>query len=268
MKSKSKPSNRHRHTTNKHRHASKLPARRAPSAAMAREADRHVDKVVARISALLSQVQTAKRRGVEAAIGAGRGLLELRIRFGRGKWEQFVKEHWDIGLSTARLYMRLAKMPEGDTANVSVIPKTIREARKLLAKPKTDPGVVVPAERVNGTRVIEGEVMRQPAVVATLPTSGIPAPQAGGSPDLPESPAVDVDESELAKWRSVHRKLRSQVYELSKQCPEPHLGDFAQTLRALTGEFQQIVCVRTQQLEARAEHDADEHADDGAGVPL
>jgi hypothetical protein len=75
----------------------------------------------------------ALRQGLEHALNAGRLLLEARSLSWHGTWERWTRENCRFALSTARLYMQLARNEAViKSLSVSESPNTISEARRVL----------------------------------------------------------------------------------------------------------------------------------------
>jgi len=55
-------------------------------------------------------MMTSNEGNVDRAVRIGEQLLELKKEVGRGNWQIFVKENFDISLRTCQNYMKLAKL--------------------------------------------------------------------------------------------------------------------------------------------------------------
>jgi hypothetical protein len=97
-----------------------------------------LDELAERVRVAHKAVQTASANALAAALVAGDALIEAKNhRVGLIGWEGWVKAHCRVGLSTARLYMQLARGRAKIEAALKDNPLlSLREARRLLAKPK------------------------------------------------------------------------------------------------------------------------------------
>jgi len=97
-----------------------------------------LDELAERVCSAHKAVQAASANALAAGLAAGDGLIEAKAHgVGSIGWEHWVEAHCRVGLSTARLYMQLARNRAKIEAALKKDPLlSLREARRLLAKPK------------------------------------------------------------------------------------------------------------------------------------
>jgi hypothetical protein len=104
-------------------------------------------KTILEINRLHGLITEATQSSLQYSIEIGTMLLDVKKEVKHGEWEAWLTKHCpDIAVTTAQLYMRLAK-PENAAkleaaaeANAQrVVDLSVRGAAKLLAKPK-EPG--------------------------------------------------------------------------------------------------------------------------------
>ncbi|RYB06233.1 DUF3102 domain-containing protein [Lichenibacterium ramalinae] len=92
------------------------------------------------INAAHDKVETAKREGTKYAMEAGRLLVEAKATVAHGAWDDWLKANVRFSPRTAQLYMKLARVAEGDPAKAQrVADLSLREATRSVAesrKPK------------------------------------------------------------------------------------------------------------------------------------
>src|SRR5262249_46525297 len=97
-----------------------------------------LDQLAERVRAAHQAVQMATANALAAALVAGDTLIAARNRgVGSIGWERWGEAHCRVGLSTARLYMQLARSRDKIEAALKDDPfLSLRDARRLIAKPK------------------------------------------------------------------------------------------------------------------------------------
>ena len=93
--------------------------------------------IASAINAAHEKVETAKREGTKYAMEAGRLLVEAKATVAHGGWDDWLKENVRFSPRTAQLYMKLARVAEGDPAKAQrVADLSLREATRSIAERK------------------------------------------------------------------------------------------------------------------------------------
>jgi hypothetical protein len=100
--------------------------------------------LAARIDAAVRDAEMSARTAVNAALCAGRLLIEAKGLLQYGEWEQWVLSNCSCAPRTAQAYMRLAKrfaeLPAEEAQRVAELP--LREAMTAIATAPDKPGLV------------------------------------------------------------------------------------------------------------------------------
>jgi hypothetical protein len=97
-----------------------------------------LDQLVRRVRDAHRAVQGLSANALAAALEAGDALIELKAHGVPGNWERWVSAACSLGVSTARLYMQLARHRDEVEAALRENPTvSLRAVRRLIAKPTT-----------------------------------------------------------------------------------------------------------------------------------
>jgi hypothetical protein len=133
-----------------------------------------LDDLAKRVRAAHKAIEEASANALSQALAAGDALIEAKNRgVGSIGWERWVSMHCLLPLSTARLFMQLARnRPHIETALKQDPLLSLRAARRLVSKPKEpkekqepeeenipEP-VIIPA--ITDAQLIEGLTARGP----------------------------------------------------------------------------------------------------------
>jgi hypothetical protein len=126
-----------------------------------------IDARVKQINEEYAIIRAGERRNLPKAISIGEKLIDLRPRVSKhGEWQDYLKKHCPaLAYETAAGYIRLAEKQEelcklAKVKSVADADLTIREALKLLAKPKSDGG------KKSGDKSANLGAVREPAASA------------------------------------------------------------------------------------------------------
>jgi hypothetical protein len=108
-----------------------------------------LDQLVRRVRDAHRAAQDLTANGLAAALEAGDALIELKAHGVPGNWERWVSAACLLGVSTARLYMQLARHRDEVEAALRENPTTsLRAVRRLIAKPTAGPSSKPPKPKL------------------------------------------------------------------------------------------------------------------------
>ena len=103
----------------------------------------NTSNIATAINAAHEKVETAKREGTRYALEAGRLLVEAKATVPHGGWDDWLKANVTFSPRTAQLYMKLARVTEGDPVKAQrVADLSLRQAARNTRKdrkPAIDP---------------------------------------------------------------------------------------------------------------------------------
>src|SRR5262245_26424612 len=92
-----------------------------------------------RIRAELQAAKTAWHNALGHALNVGQALLDAQLLV-PGNWKRWLRDNCSLSVSTAQLYQQLARHRDEIEAEISRAPDlSLRAARRLIAKPKSEP---------------------------------------------------------------------------------------------------------------------------------
>lgn len=100
-----------------------------------------------RLPALVGEIEAAHRRckagvreALDAALAAGRALLEVKGLVPHGQWQDWLKANVpEVSVRTAQRYMRAAEKAESDTVTFSSLRELLQPERPRPARPEPAP---------------------------------------------------------------------------------------------------------------------------------
>jgi hypothetical protein len=98
-----------------------------------------LDELADRIRERLKDAKTALANALAAALDAGDDLIAAQLRVTDTPWQRWLKDNCFLSLSSAKLYMQLARHREEIEAAIEQAGElSLRAARRLIAKKPTD----------------------------------------------------------------------------------------------------------------------------------
>lgn len=119
-----------------------------------------LDALAIRINEQQEQIEQAWGMTLELAKQAGEMLIEAKRLAGHGNWLPWLETHCRVSASMAEKYMKIAKGWDTLAAgNPEYVPNlSIRDAVKLLAKPRTPKAETPPTIDAEFSEVVEGSM--------------------------------------------------------------------------------------------------------------